>query len=62
MMLIENTGSVSDQDKVSQKKPWHAPQCASKSWQTPRLQPLPFTETSGGTQSHKIETTGHAAS
>jgi hypothetical protein len=56
-MLIENSNSVSEQDVVSQKKPWQTPQCASKRWQTPRLMPLPFDQTSGGTVPGKPEGT-----
>jgi hypothetical protein len=59
-MLIENTHIVSEQDKAAQKKPWQTPQCASKKWQTPRLLPMPFTETLSGSNTGPENASNHS--
>ena len=30
------------------KKPWHAPQCTKKNWQTPQVVAIDFARTGGG--------------
>jgi hypothetical protein len=45
---------VSEQ-RVSNKKQWHAPQCTSKTWRTPRVVSIAFTQTSAVTTSNGPE-------